>query len=237
MDMLGSAKKITVTKDDTLILGGSGTKDAINERCELIRESISQTTSEYEKEKLQERLAKLSGGVAIIKVGGSTETEVNERKDRVTDALNATKAAVADGIIPGGGAALLHASKSLTELKAKAPNVDHKTGIEIIEKAIRVPASAIAANAGFEGAVVVGKMLEINDFNVGFDIDGKYKNMIQSGIIDPAKVTSVCLVDAASVASLMITTEAVVAEIKEDKPAAPVGGGMGGMGGMGGGMF
>jgi len=237
MDMLGSAKKITVTKDDTIILGGSGSKDAIVERTALLKESIERTTSDYEKEKLQERLAKLSGGVAVIKVGGASEVEVSEKKDRVVDALNATRAAVEEGIVPGGGAALLHASKTLGDLKKNAPNMDHKIGVEIVERAARVPCAMIAKNAGFEGAVVVGKLLETQDKRQGFDAQlGKYTDMIKAGILDPTKVVRTALVDASSVAGLMTTTECLVAEMpdeKSDAPAGGMGGGMGGMGGMG----
>jgi chaperonin GroEL len=239
MDMLGSAKKVTVTKDDTIVLGGAGSKDAVNERTALLKDSIEQSKSDYEKEKLQERLAKLSGGVAVIKVGGASEVEVGEKKDRVVDALNATRAAVEEGIVPGGGAALLHASKTLESLKSSAPNMDHKIGIEIVERAIRVPCATIAKNAGFEGAVIVGKLLESQDRRQGFDAQqGKYTDMIKAGILDPAKVVRTALVDASSVAGLMTTTECVVVELPEEKPAASMGGGgmgggMGGMGGMG----
>jgi len=237
MDMLGSAKKVTVTKDDTIILGGSGSKDAISERTALLKDSIEQTTSDYEKEKLQERLAKLSGGVAVIKVGGASEVEVGEKKDRVVDALNATRAAVEEGIVPGGGSALLHASKTLGPIKNSAPNMDHKIGVEIVERALRVPCATIAKNAGYEGAVVVGKLLETQDKRQGFDAQlGKYTDMVTAGILDPTKVVRTALVDAASVAGLMTTTECLVAEMPEEKPESPaggMGGGMGGMGGMG----
>ena len=237
MDMLGNAKKVTVTKDDTILLGGSGSKDAVNERIVLLKESIDQTKSDYEKEKLQERLAKMTGGVAVIKVGGASEVEVGEKKDRVVDALNATRAAVEEGIVPGGGSTLLHASKKLESLKSSAPNMDHKIGIEIVERAVRVPCATIAKNAGFEGAVVVGKLLETQDVRQGFDAQqGKYTDMIKAGILDPAKVVRTALVDASSVAGLMTTTECIVVEMpeeKDDRPAGGMGGGMGGMGGMG----
>mmetsp|Transcript_7222 Transcript_7222/g.10109 ORF Transcript_7222/g.10109 Transcript_7222/m.10109 type:complete len:578 (-) Transcript_7222:171-1904(-) len=240
MDMLGSAKKVTVSKDDTIVLDGAGEKADIEERVELLQASIASTTSEYEKEKLQERLAKLSGGIAVIKVGGATESEVGEKKDRVVDALNATRAAVEEGIVPGGGSALLHASKRLSALISSTENVDQRIGIEIVQKAIVVPARTIAANAGDEGAVIVGKLLEETDTNVGYDAqNGEYVNMFDKGIIDPTKVVRTALVDAASVSGLMTTTEAIVFEVKEDKPDSMGGGGggMGGMGGMGGGMF
>jgi len=240
LSMLGSAKKITVSKDDTIVLDGAGTKEEIDERVELLQSSISMTTSEYEREKLQERLAKLSGGVAVIKVGGATETEVGEKKDRVIDALNATRAAVEEGIVAGGGSALLHSSKILSELIASLTNVDQRIGAEIVQKAIRIPARTIASNAGDEGAVVVGKLLEIEDSDMGYDAqNGQYVNMFEKGIIDPTKVVRTALIDAASVAALMTTTECVIYEIKDDKPESPMGGGggMGGMGGMGGGMF
>lgn len=238
LSMLGEAKKITVSKDDTIVLDGAGSKADIDERIELLHASIESTVSDYEKEKLQERLAKLSGGVAVIKVGGATESEVGEKKDRVVDALNATRAAVEEGIVPGGGAALLHASKGLDKLMKSSTNDDQRIGIEIVQKATVVPLRTIASNAGHEGAVVVGKLLEENDTTVGFDAQGgKYVNMFDEGIIDPTKVVRTALVDAASVAGLMTTTEATVHEVKEDTPAAPPAGGMGGMGGMGGGMF
>lgn len=238
ISMLGQAKKITISKDDTVVLNGLGTKEMVEERCELLKASIEGTSSEYEKEKLQERLAKLSGGVAVIKVGGASEVEVGEKKDRVTDALNATRAAVDEGIVPGGGSALLHSSKVLDKLKKEVKNVDQKIGVEIVEKAIRTPVRAIANNAGHEGSVIVGKLLETNDNQSGFNAqEGTFVNMINEGIIDPTKVVRTALIDASSVAGLMITTEAMVSEIKEATPAMPPGGGMGGMGGMGGGMF
>lgn len=236
--MLGTAKKVTVSKDDTIVLDGAGTAEEIAERVELLEASIESTSSEYEKEKLQERLAKLSGGVAVIKVGGATEAEVGEKKDRVVDALNATRAAVEEGIVPGGGVALLHASKQLTALIGTIENVDQRIGAEIVQKAIVVPARTIASNAGDEGAVIVGKLLEESNTNVGYDAqNSEYGDMFSKGIIDPTKVVRTALVDAASVSGLMTTTEAVVYDIKEDAPAAPAGppmggGGMGGMGGM-----
>jgi chaperonin GroEL len=244
MAHLGSCKSIEITKDDTIILDGTGSSEEIEDRVSIIRASIENSKSEYEKEKLQERLAKLSGGVAVIKVGGGSDVEVNERKDRVTDALNATRAAVEDGIVPGGGAALLHASKTLdTVISNNDGNADLKFGIEIIQKAVRKPVTAIANNAGFEGAVVVGDLLRNDDTNHGFDAqNGEYKNMIEGGIIDPTKVVRTALLDAASVAGLMTTTEVAVCDAPEPEGGAaggapPMGGGMGGMGGMGGGMF
>lgn len=238
MDMLGEAKKVTISKDDTIVLDGAGTKEDLDERIELINASIESTTSEYEREKLQERLAKLSGGVAVIKVGGATESEVGEKKDRVVDALNATRAAVEEGIVPGGGVALLHASKVLENLMENTTNVDQKIGMEIVSKAVLFPSRTIAQNAGHEGPVVVGKLLETEDTNVGFDAqNGTYVNMFDNGIIDPTKVVRTALVDAASVSGLLTTTEAVITEIKKDDDGAaaapPMGGpGMGGMGGM-----
>lgn len=234
LDQLGSAKKITVTKDDTIVLDGAGKKADIEERCNQIRSAIDQTSSDYEKEKLQERLAKLSGGVAVLKVGGASEVEVNEKKDRITDALNATRAAVSEGIVPGGGVALLYASKALEELKVtlKQKNLAQGQGVQIIQDALKGPCRMISANAGFEGSVVVEKLLEQKDFSMGFDAQiGKYVDMIKTGIIDPVKVVRTALVDAASVSSLMTTTEAVIVEIpkKKDSPVAPPMGGMGGM--------
>jgi chaperonin GroEL len=229
---LGSCKRITVTKNDTVVLDGGGVKDAIAERCELIRNSIETTKSDYEKEKLQERLAKLSGGVAVIKVGGASEVEVNEKKDRVVDALNATRAAVEEGIVPGGGKALLYCSTLLDDVKEnEAKNMDQRIGVEIIQRALRAPLATIAANAGEEGAVVVGELIK-PDVNVewGFDAQrGIYCNMFEAGIIDPTKVTRTGIVDAASVAGLLTTSEAMIVD-KPDQGGAP--GGMGGMGGM-----
>jgi len=230
---LGSCKKLTVTKNDTVVLDGAGDKSAIDERCELIRDSIESTKSDYEKEKLQERLAKLSGGVAVIKVGGASEVEVNEKKDRVVDALNATRAAVEEGIVPGGGKALLHCSTTLTKVLEEATNMDQRIGIEIIQRALRAPISTIAMNAGEEGAVVVGELTKPGvPVSMGFDAqNGVYTDMFEAGIIDPTKVTRTGIVDAASVAGLLTTSEAMIV----DKPAPgggpPMGGGMpGGMG-------
>ncbi|KAL6217676.1 hypothetical protein ACLB2K_010893 [Fragaria x ananassa] len=229
-EMLGTCKRITVSKDDTVILDGAGDKKAIEERCEQLRSSIELSTSDYDKEKLQERLAKLSGGVAVLKIGGASEAEVGEKKDRVTDALNATKAAVEEGIVPGGGAALLYASKELDKLQTA--NFDQKIGVQIIQNALKMPVYTIASNAGVEGAVVVGKLLEQDNPDLGYDAaKGEYVDMIKAGIIDPLKVIRTALVDAASVSSLMTTTEAVVVSLPE-KEAPAVGAGMGGMGGM-----
>ncbi|XP_027118950.1 chaperonin CPN60-2, mitochondrial [Coffea eugenioides] len=229
LDMLGSCKKVTVSKDDTVILDGAGDKKAIEERCEQIRSGIELSTSDYDKEKLQERLAKLSGGVAVLKIGGASEAEVGEKKDRVTDALNATKAAVEEGILPGGGVALLYASKELEKLQTA--NFDQKIGVQIIQNALKTPVHTIASNAGVEGAVVVGKLLEQDNPDLGYDAaKGEYVDMVKAGIIDPLKVLRTALVDAASVSSLLTTTEAVVVELpKEEKAAPAMGGGMGDM--------
>lgn len=219
---LGQAKRITVTKDDTIILHGAGAKQDIAARCEMIRSAMDTTTSDYDREKLQERLAKLSGGVAVLKIGGASEVEVGEKKDRVVDALNATKAAVEEGIVPGGGSALLHASKTLDEVKAKLDNFDQKIGVSIIQNALRVPMKTIASNAGVEGAVIVGKVLELSDPAMGYNAaTGEFTDMVKGGIIDPLKVVRTALVDAASVSSLITTSECVVVEAPEDKkPAA-----------------
>ncbi|MEW5728240.1 MAG: chaperonin GroEL [Pseudomonadota bacterium] len=233
LDMLGTAKRVTITKEDTTIVDGAGAKGDIEARCKQIRAQVEETTSDYDREKLQERLAKLAGGVAVIKVGGASEVEVKERKDRVDDALHATRAAVEEGIVPGGGVALLYAVKALEALKPA--NNDQKVGIEIIRRALQAPARQIAENAGFDGAVVAGKLLESKDSNFGFDAQsGEYTDMIKAGIIDPTKVVRTALQDAASVAGLLITTEAMIAEKpKKEGPAMPdMGGGMGGMGGM-----
>ncbi|KAG2483580.1 hypothetical protein HYH03_017587 [Edaphochlamys debaryana] len=219
---LGQAKRITVTKDDTIILHGAGAKQDIAARCEMIRSAMDTTTSDYDREKLQERLAKLSGGVAVIKIGGASEVEVGEKKDRVVDALNATKAAVEEGIVPGGGSALLHASKTLDEVKSKLDNFDQKIGVTIIQNALRVPMKTIASNAGVEGAVIVGKVLEMAEPSMGYNAaSGEFVDMVKGGIIDPLKVVRTALVDAASVSSLITTSEAVIVEAPEEKkPAA-----------------
>jgi chaperonin GroEL len=234
LDMLGTAKRVSITKEDTTIVDGAGKKGDIEARCKQIRAQIEETTSDYDREKLQERLAKLAGGVAVIKVGGATEVEVKERKDRVDDALHATRAAVEEGVVPGGGVALLHAVKALENIKTT--NNDQKVGVEIVRRAIQAPVRQIAENAGFDGAVVAGKLMESKDGNHGFDAQkGEYTDLIKAGIIDPTKVVRTALQDAASVAGLLITTEAMIAEKpKKDGPAMPdMGGGMGGMGDMG----
>ncbi|KAL9349527.1 hypothetical protein Peur_056782 [Populus x canadensis] len=227
LDMLGSCKKVTVSKDDTVILDGAGDKKSIEERCEQIRSAVESSTSDYDKEKLHERLAKLSGGVAVLKIGGASEAEVGEKKDRVTDALNATKAAVEEGIVPGGGAALLYASKELDKLQTA--NFDQKIGVQIIQNALKTPVHTIATNAGVEGAVVVGKLLEQDNPDLGYDAaKDEYVDMVKAGIIDPLKVIRTALVDAASVSSLMTTTEAVITELPKDENDAPaMGPGMG----------
>ncbi len=231
LDMLGTAKKIVITKEETTIIEGAGNHDDIKGRCNQIRKQIEETTSDYDREKLQERLAKLAGGVAVIRVGGATETEVKEKKDRVEDAMHATRAAVEEGIVPGGGVALLYASKGLGTLSAT--NDDQKMGVDIVRRALQWPCRQIAENAGVDGAVVVGKLTETTDVNLGFDAQSeKYVDMFKAGIIDPTKVVRTALQDAASVAGLLITTEAMVAE-KPEKKAPPMPGGAGGMGGMG----
>ncbi|XP_015892245.2 chaperonin CPN60-2, mitochondrial isoform X1 [Ziziphus jujuba] len=229
LEMLGTCKKITVSKDDTVILDGAGDKKNIEERCDQLRSTIESSTSDYDKEKLQERLAKLSGGVAVLKIGGASEAEVGEKKDRVTDALNATKAAVEEGIVPGGGVALLYASKELEKLQTA--NFDQKIGIQIIQNALKMPVHTIASNAGVEGPVIVGKLLEQENPDLGYDAaKGEYVDMIKAGIIDPLKVIRTALVDAASVSSLLTTTEAVVVELpKDENEARGVPPGMGGL--------
>jgi chaperonin GroEL len=233
LDMLGQSKKVVITKDDTTIVDGVGKKKDIEARVSQIRQQIEDTSSDYDREKLQERLAKLAGGVAVIKVGGATEVEVKEKKDRVDDALNATRAAVEEGIVPGGGVALLRALEAIESLRAG--NEDQKVGINIVRRALQAPLRQIAENAGEDGAVVVGKILDKKEYNFGYNAaTGEYGNLVKEGVIDPAKVVRTALQDAASVAGLLITTEAMVAEIpKKAAPAMP-GGDMGGMGGMGG---
>ncbi|KAM0005339.1 putative chaperonin Cpn60/TCP-1 family, groEL-like apical domain superfamily [Helianthus debilis subsp. tardiflorus] len=219
-DMLGTCKRVTISKDDTVFLDGAGDKKAIEERCEQLRSSIELSTSDYDTEKLQERLAKLSGGVAVLKIGGASEAEVGEKKDRVTDALNATKAAVEEGIVPGGGVALLYASKELEKLQTA--NFDQKIGVQIIQNALKAPVHTIASNAGVEGAVVVGKLLEQDNPDIGYDAaKGQYVDMVKEGIIDPLKVIRTALVDAASVSSLLTTTEAVIVELPKDEKESP----------------
>ena len=231
LDMLGTAKKVHIDKENTTIVDGAGNSDDIKGRVKQIRTQIEETTSDYDREKLQERLAKLAGGVAVIRVGGSTEVEVKERKDRVEDALHATRAAVEEGIVPGGGTALIRATKALTHLHYH--NEDQRVGGKIVHHAIQAPLRQIATNAGEDGAVVANKVLEHHDYNFGFDAQvGDYKNLVHAGIIDPAKVVRTALQDAASIAGLLITTEAMVAE-RPEKKAPPAGGhDMGGMGGM-----
>jgi chaperonin GroEL len=233
LDMLGTAKKVNITKDDTTIVDGAGDKEAIEGRVGQIRRQIEDTSSDYDREKLQERLAKLAGGVAVIKVGGASEIEVKERKDRVDDALNATRAAVEEGIVPGGGIALLKAGKALEGLEGE--NDDQTQGVAIVARAIQAPIRQIAENAGVEGSIVVGKVLESTDANFGYNAQTEvYEDLVKSGVIDPSKVARIALQDAASVAALLITTEAAVAEKpKKDAPAPMPGGDMGGMGGMG----
>ncbi len=233
LDMLGKAKKIRITKDDTTIIDGAGKKKDIDARISQIKAQIDATDSDYDKEKLQERLAKLAGGVAVIRVGGATEVEVKERKDRVDDAMHATRAAVEEGIVAGGGSALLFATKALDKLKGE--NNDQQVGIDIVRRAIQSPVRQIVENAGVEGSVVVGKLLDKTDTNFGFDAQkGEYCDMVKCGIIDPVKVVRLALQDAASVAGLLITTEAMVTDAPEDKKHDHGAGGMGGMGDMGG---
>ncbi len=230
--MLGQAKKVSIDKDNTTIVDGAGSADDIKARVAEIRTQIDNTTSDYDREKLQERLAKLAGGVAVIKVGGATEVEVKERKDRVDDALHATRAAVEEGIVPGGGTALLYATKALEGLKGA--NEDQTRGIDIIRRAISAPIKQIAQNAGHDGAVVAGNLLRENDETQGFNAaTDTYENLVKAGVIDPTKVVRTALQDAASVAGLLITTEAAIVEKPEDKAAAPAMPDMGGMGGMG----
>jgi len=232
IDMLGTAKRVEIAKETTTIIDGAGQKADIEGRVAQIKSQIEETTSDYDKEKLQERLAKLAGGVAVIKVGGATEVEVKEKKDRVDDALNATRAAVEEGIVPGGGVALLRAASAL---KAKGANPDQQAGINLVKRALQEPIRQIVQNAGDEGSVVVGKILENSNQNFGYDAQtGEYGDMITMGIVDPVKVVRTALQDAASVASLLITTEAMIAELPKDAaPSMPGGGGgMGGMGGM-----
>jgi len=233
--LLGHVQKATVSKENTLLLEGRGDQDKISDRIETIRDAIEETTSSYEKDKLKERLAKLSSGIAVIKVGGSSEVVVNEKKDRITDALNATRAAVEEGVVPGGGFALLYASRILAELPVN--NQDQKVGIEIVRKAIEVPAKTIICNAGEEGSVMIGKCLEQDNINWGFDAaTNQFINFMDAGILDPVKVVRTALGDAASVAGLLTTTEAVITDLPKDDPPASTGapgGGMSGMPGMG----
>ncbi len=235
LEMLGSAKRVEITKDETTIVDGIGEKTEIEARCNQIRAQAEDTSSDYDREKLQERLAKLAGGVAVIRVGGATEVEVKERKDRVDDAMHATRAAVEEGIVPGGGVALVKAISALDGLSPA--NRDQEVGVEIVRRALQAPARNIAENAGAEGSVIVGKLMESSKENEGYDaVSGTFTDMVKAGVIDPTKVVRSSLQNAASVAALLITTEAMVAdkpEPKEAAPAAPDMGGMGGMGGMG----
>ena len=230
LDMLGKAKKVHIDKDDTTIIGGAGAKKEIQARVAQIKAQIDEATSDYDREKLQERLAKLAGGVAIIRVGGATEVEVKERKDRVDDAVHATRAAVEEGVVPGGGVALLYGIKALTALKPE--NNDQKVGIDIVRRALAYPTRLIAENAGADSSMIVGKLLEQDDVNRGFDAQtGKYSDMVKAGIIDPTKVVRLALQGAASVAALLITTEAMIGEKRENQDGSlPAGGGMGGTG-------
>ncbi|MEJ2375625.1 MAG: chaperonin GroEL [Pseudolabrys sp.] len=232
LNMLGRAKKVIIEKEKSTIVNGAGKKADIEARCNQIKAQIEETTSDYDKEKLQERLAKLAGGVAVIRVGGATEVEVKEKKDRVEDALNATRAAVEEGIVPGGGVALLRAKKAVGRLRDDNPDV--QAGINIVLKALESPVRQIAENAGVEGSIVVGKIMDEKSETWGFDAQSeKYVDLVEAGIIDPAKVVRTALQDAGSVAGLLVTTEAMVAELpKEEAPPAMPGGGMGGMGGM-----
>jgi chaperonin GroEL len=231
IDMLGTAKKVTITKDDTTVIDGSGDKAGIEARITQIKAQIEDTTSDYDKEKLQERLAKLAGGVAVVRVGGSTEVEVKEKKDRVDDALNATRAAVEEGIVPGGGVALLKASKVLDGFKGD--NADQEAGVAIVRRALQAPIRQIAENAGVEGSIVVGKVLENKSATFGFNAQTEeYVDMVQAGVIDPAKVVRTALQHAGSVAGLLITTEAAIVEAPKRDGAGAGGMPGGGMGGM-----
>ena len=237
VDMLGTAKRVEISKDETTVVDGAGSADEIQARCSQIRSQAEASTSDYDREKLQERLAKLAGGVAVIRVGGATEVEVKERKDRVDDAMNATRAAVEEGIVAGGGSALMHAIKVLDDAKKGAANHDQEIGVDIVRRALQAPVRQIAENAGVDGAVVAGKLSETEDTNQGFNAQtGVYEDLVKAGVIDPVKVVRTALQDAASVAGLLITTEAMVADKPEPKgagaPAMPDMGGMGGMGGM-----
>ncbi|WP_207461898.1 chaperonin GroEL [Azospirillum sp. SYSU D00513] len=224
IDMLGRAGKVVITKDNTTVVNGTGDKADIAARCNTIRQQIEETTSDYDREKLQERLAKLAGGVAVIRVGGATEVEVKERKDRVDDALHATRAAVEEGILPGGGVALARAVKALDGVKPA--NDDQRVGVDIVRRALQAPVRQIATNAGVDGSIIVGKLAENDDYGWGYDAyRGEWVDLVKAGIIDPAKVVRTALQDAASVAGLLITTEAMVAQVPEKKPAVPAGAG------------
>ncbi|MDA1284355.1 MAG: chaperonin GroEL [Proteobacteria bacterium] len=231
IDMLGKAKRIVIDKENTVIVGGAGKKKEIEGRCDQIRKQIDETSSDYDREKLQERLAKLAGGVAVIKVGGASEVEVKEKKDRVEDAMHATRAAVEEGILPGGGTALLYATSVLS--KVKVDNDDQRVGVDIVRKALSAPLKQIAQNAGHDGAVIAGKIFESKDTTYGFDAQsGKFCDLVKAGIIDPTKVVRTALIDAASVAGLLTTTEVMITDKPDDKSSG--GGGMPDMGGMGG---
>jgi chaperonin GroEL len=236
LDMLGTAKKVTITKEETTIVDGAGKKADITGRCNQIRAQVEETSSDYDREKLQERLAKLAGGVAVIRVGGASEVEVKERRDRVDDAMNSTRAAVEEGIVAGGGVALLLASRALEKLSPE--NHDQQVGVNIVIRALQAPIRQIAENAGVEGSIVVGKLLDGKSATMGYDAQkGEFTDMFKAGIIDPAKVVKATIVDAASIAGLLITTEAMVADAPVEggsggMPAMPDMGGMGGMGGM-----
>ena len=233
VELLGKARKVVVSKEETTIVEGSGDAEQIKGRVNQIRAEIEKSDSDYDREKLQERLAKLSGGVAVIRVGGATELEVKERKDRVEDAMHATRAAIEEGVVPGGGVALVRALKALDGIKTT--NADQEVGIKIIRQALSAPCRQIATNAGADGSIVVGKIMESNDYAFGFDAQtGTYGDMVKNGIIDPTKVVRTALQDASSVASLLITTEAMIAEKPDTKAAAAGAPGMGGMGAMGG---
>ncbi|MBM3541944.1 MAG: chaperonin GroEL, partial [Alphaproteobacteria bacterium] len=219
LEMLGRAKKVVIGKEETTVVGGAGKKKDIEARCNQIRAQIEETTSDYDREKLQERLAKLAGGVAVIRVGGATEVEVKERKDRVEDAMHATRAAVEEGIVPGGGVALLYATRALE--KVKPANDDQRMGVDIVRRALQAPVRQIAENAGSDGAVVAGKLLDQKNASYGFNAQSdEYCDLVKAGVIDPTKVVRLALQDAASVAGLLITTEAMVAEKPEKKAAA-----------------
>ena len=231
LDMLGNAKKVAIDKENTTIVEGAGKKADISGRCNQIRAQAEETTSDYDREKLQERLAKLAGGVAVIRVGGATEIEVKEKRDRIEDAMNSTRAAVEEGIVPGGGTALLYSSKALE--KVQPDNDDQRVGVEIVRRALRAPVQQIAHNAGIDGAVVSNKLLEGKGGNMGYDAQSdEYTDLVKAGIIDPTKVVRIALKDAASIAGLLITTEAMIADKPQDKPAMPPMPDMGGMGGM-----
>ncbi len=231
LEMLGTAKRVMITKEETTLVEGAGKKEDIQGRCSQIRAQIEETTSDYDREKLQERLAKLAGGVAVIRVGGATETEVKEKKDRVEDAMHATRAAVEEGVVPGGGVALLYAAKALDGVNPE--DNDQKVGVDIVRRALQAPIRQIVENAGGDGAVIVGKLIDAKDHNRGFDAQkDQYVDMFKAGIIDPTKVVRTALQLAASVAGLQITTECMIAEKPEKKQPMMPGGGMGGMGDM-----